>query len=353
MTNPIRTDKKKRFSVRNIDYMLHNIHTKRSGKIKLLNIGISLILYAVTVLLFGNQLKISSNYFIIIPVIAFSFSFGLKGGIASGILALPLNLVMFKLLGHPEYSPESKLIAETTGIVIGTILGYLSDYYYEIEIEINRRREAEEKLLEMVQEKEILIQEIHHRVKNNLNIVKSLIQLQLNRSTNKEFKKEGEKLIQRIYSISRVHEQLYKGSNMSSPSLSKYIPTLVNDILSGIDEGRLQISYDIKIPKTEITLEQATSLGLILNEVITNAIKHSLSLVESPEMEILIRKKTKGIIIELINNAPTFIPKTDNYDGLGLKLIKTLCNQLGADYEYIPSRGTTFRLTLPYRSGRQ
>jgi len=342
-----KTRLRKRLSIHHLDSFLYMLHTSRSGYKKLIAAGSSLAIYCIIILLFGNQLQISSNYFIIIPMISLSFLFGLKGGIIAGISALPLNLLMFRLLGHPDYSPESKLIAEVTGITIGTILGYLSDYFYEIEIEIERRREAEEKLLNMVQEKEILIQEIHHRVKNNLNIVKSLIQLQINRSKNDEFIAEADKLIQRIYSISRVHEQLYKANNAATPALDEYIPSLVNDILSGLDEGRLQVTYNVKIPNTEISLEQATSLGLILNEVLTNAIKYSLSLVESPKLDVIIRRKSEIAVIELINNAPTFIPGPDDQSGLGLKLINTLCEQLNAKYEYIPSKGTTFRLKLP------
>ncbi|MBI9106356.1 MAG: sensor histidine kinase [Spirochaetales bacterium] len=347
------SQRKFRFSVRKIDKFLHNLHTNRSRFNKLITIGISFLTYALIILLFGNHLKVSSNYFIIIPLIAVSFSFGFKGGIPAGVFSLPLNLLMFQLLGHPEYAPQSKLIAEISGIVFGTILGYLSDYYYEIEVEIERRRIAEEKLQQLINEKEILIQEIHHRVKNNLNIVKSLIQLQLNRSNNKEFIEEAEKLIRRIFSISKVHEQLYKGDRLTSQSLGKYIPTLIKDILAGLDEGRLAVKYIIEIPETEITLEQATSLGLIINEVLTNAIKYSLSLVESPELEVVLRKEPRITIIELINNAPTFIPGPEECNGLGLKLIKTLCDQLNAYYEYLPSRGTTFRLILPEVSYRQ
>lgn len=335
-----------RFIVLHLDRFLRNLHTSRSSFNKLLMIGISLIIYSLVIMLFGNRLKISANYFIIIPLIAVSFSCGFKGGILMGILALPMNLLMFRLLGHPEYAPESKLIAEITGITIGTILGYLSDYYYEIEVEIERRRTAERKLRQSVNEKEILIHEVHHRVKNNLNIVKSLIQLQINRSIDQNFIGEAEKLIRRIYSISRVHEQLYKGNKIATPSLSEYLPQLVEDILSGIGEGRLLVDYRIDVPLTELSIEQATSLGLIVNEVLTNAVKYSLPLVEIPKLEIVLRIEGQETIIELKNNAPTFLPGRDEYNGLGLKLIKTLCDQLGAKYEYLPGNGTTFRLSL-------
>ena len=335
------------FSIGIIDKFLHNLHTSRSGFKKLVTIAGSLLIYAAVILIFGNFLKVSSNYFIIIPLIAFSFSFGFIGGILSGLFALPLNLLMFYLLGHSEYSPESKLIAELTGIIIGTCLGYLSDYYNEIEVEIERRRIAEERLQQSLVEKDILFHEIHHRVKNNLNIIKSLIQLQINRSENQEFINEAEKLIRRIFSIATVHEKLHRDRRIAKPVLNEYVPSLVADILSGIDDGNLAVSYRVDIPETLIDIEQATSLGLIINEVLTNAVKYSLSLVESPELEVILKSESGKIVIELVNNAPTFLPGKDDYNGLGLRLINTLCKQLDAEYAYLPGNGTTFRLVLP------
>ena len=336
------------FSVRNIDRFLHNLHTNRSGVNKLISICGSLLVYAAVILLFGRKLGVSSNYFIIIPLIAVSFSFGFKGGIVAGIFALPLNLLMFRITGSPENAPESKLIAEFSGIIIGSIVGYLSDYYYKIEIEIEKRKVIESCLHQTVQEKEILIHEIHHRVKNNLNLVKSLIQLQINRSNDKAFTDEAEKLINRIYSIARVHEHLYRGNKVSLSPLKEYIPLLIDDILAGIEAGTLEVEYRINIPDIEVDIEQATSLGLILNEVLTNAIKYSFSLVENPKLIIVLRTKFDKTIIELINNAPTFVPGNEEYQGLGLKLIKSLCGQLDAEYEWVPGNGTTFRLSLPF-----
>ena len=337
----------RRPAIQALDKILQGMHLRHSALKKLLMMVVSIAVYVAVILIFGNKLKISSNYFIIIPLISACVSFGFLGGVIGGVLALPLNLLMFHLLGQPDYSPESKLIAEFSGIIIGATIGYLNDYYFEIEEEIKRRRIAEEKLLQLVDEKEILIHEVHHRVKNNLNIVKSLIQLQMNRSSDQGFKDEAENLIRRIYSISRVHEQLYKGHKSMTPSLSEYVPSLVNEILAGIDKGEIELEYDLNIPEIRVTIEQATSLGLILNEVLTNAVKYSFSLVESPELQVILRTKADKTIIELINNAPTFIPDGDDYDGLGLKLIKTLCGQLDADYEYVPGNGTTFRLILP------
>ena len=344
---------KSRFSISGIDNLLHYLHTNKSGFSRLIITAGSLFIYAAVVLVFGNSLQVSSNYFIIIPLISISFAFGLPGGIISGLLGLPLNLFMFYLLGHPEYSPESKLIAEVSGIVIGACLGYLSDYYNEIEVEIERRREAEEQLKQSIRDKEILLHEIHHRVKNSLNIVKSLIQLQINRSRNPKFIAEAEKLIRRIYAIASVHEKLYKGSDVTGPVLNEYIPSLVDNILAGIDEGSLAVEYHIDVEELKLDIEEATSLGLIINEVLTNAIKYSFSLVNSPKLMVVLRLDSDHVVLELINNAPTFIPGDDDYDGLGMRLIQTLSKQLDAEYAYIPGSGTTFRLTLPGLSARQ
>ena len=340
-------DIRKRYSVKWFDRFLHNLHTSRKGVKKFLTVSISLAVYAAVILVFGNFLKVSSNYFILFPLVAVSFSFGLPGGVIGGIFSLPLNLLIFILIGHPEYSPESKIIAEITGIIIGTIMGYLSDYFFFIEIEVERRRIAEEMLQKSVKEKEILIQEIHHRVKNNLNLVKSLIQLQVSRSENQIFINESKKLISRIFSISRVHEQLYRGDKMIEPAINEYLPPLIEDILAGLDHHDIALNFDMNIPEIRLSIEQATSLGLILNEVLTNAIKYSFPLVESPTLDVMMKTKADKTIIELSNNAPTFIPEAEDGRGLGLKLIKTLCEQIEADYEWIPGNGTTFRLTLP------
>lgn len=336
-----------RISFKPLDKFLHNLHTNRSGYNKLLTIGSCLIVYFLIIFVFGNYLKVSSNYFIILPLIAFAFSFGLPGGVVAGIAALPVNLLMFNIIGHPEYSPDSKLIAEFSGLIIGAVLGYLSDYYFDIENEIEKRRQAEELLNQSLAEKEVLIQEIHHRVKNNLNLVKSLIQLQINRSDNEVFRKESEKLINRIFAISRVHEQLYRGNKVIEPSLREYLPPLIEDVVAGLNSSNIAVSYDINIPDIHLSIEQAASLGLILNEVLTNAIKYSFPLVENPELIVRLYTSADKTIIELQNNAPTYIPEENENSGLGLKLIKTLCLQINSEYQWVPGNGTTFRLILP------
>jgi two-component sensor histidine kinase len=279
--------------------------------------------------------------------VAAAFSFGFKGGLTAGILALPVNLLLFTLIGHPEYSPASKIIAQAAGIAVGSVLGYLGNYYHALEMEVERRREVEKELVKTLEEKEILLHEIHHRIKNNLNIINSLVQLQLNRSNNAEFIEEGEKLMNRLHSISLVHNQLYDQCEPACTYLVDYLPALVDNVVHGLDEGRIRILYQMDAPGQTIDADQAAPLGLIINEVITNAIKHGLSQVESPEVLVALKEEGSLVVIEISDNAPPFVPGNREYQGLGIKLISTLSRQLGGSYEYLSRGGTLFRLTFP------
>ena len=299
------------------------------------------------ILAWGTDLEISGNYFVILPLVAAAFSFGFKGGVIGGFLALPLNLLLFHIIGHPEYSPASKFIAESSGIVVGSVLGYLGNYYHALEMEVERRRMAEKELVKTLEEKELLLHEIHHRIKNNLNIINSLVQLQLNRSDNEEFIEEGEKLMNRLHSISLVHNQLYHQGEPACTYLVDYLPALVDNVVHGLDEGSIRILYQMDAPGKTINADQAAPLGLIINEVITNAIKHGLSRVSSPEILITRKEEDSSIIIEISDNASPFIPGNREYAGLGIKLISTLTRQLGGTYEYLNRGGTVFRLSFP------
>jgi hypothetical protein len=104
------------------------------------------LIYAAILFIFGDSLAVSSNYFVIIPLTAAALGFGHWGGLAAGLLALPLNLLLFRALGHPEFSPASKLIAEFSGVAVGLVFGFLADYFREIEREIKKRMATEEAL---------------------------------------------------------------------------------------------------------------------------------------------------------------------------------------------------------------
>jgi len=340
--------------------------------------GISLAsaigLYAAVILLFGERLAISSNYLVLIPLIAAALSYSLPGGVIAGTLGLPANLLLFALIGHPEYAPASKPMAEFSGIFVGTALGYLSDYFAKLEAEIERRIATEGSLREALDEKELLLQELHHRVKNNLNVIKSLVQLQKNRSDNADFLDAADELLGRIFSIALVHEQLYGSAELLAVKPGAYLEMLANSAIGNGAAGAGR-PYEARNAMVEIAIspeaegrllsaDVATSLGLIVNEIMTNAAKHafkglegnrmSLELtIEGPQYHLSIEDNGRGFSIAQRADLPAGSEKS--VDGLGLKITKALAAQLGGSCSFGPALrlgaegrpGSRFELRFP------
>ncbi|MDC7221754.1 MAG: histidine kinase dimerization/phosphoacceptor domain -containing protein [Spirochaetales bacterium] len=310
---------------------------------------LSYLLYATSFLLLTPFLKISVNYLIIIPILTVAFCFGQMGGLISGFLGLPLNLILFYLKGYPECAPASLPMAEISGIVVGTGLGSAGSYLKKTSQELAMRLKREEELKTALDEKEVLYKELNHRVKNNLNIIKSLIQMQVYRTESEDFKTEGSKLINRILSISLVHEQLYRGHIGDKLNLKDYLVTLIRQILESHSDDKINLLTSDWNDPHPVATEQAIQVGLIINEVVTNSIKYAFpeANILTPEIHLDFKTKEDFIEITLSDNGRGKDEKAGK-NGLGMTLIKTLTKQLGGNYSYVkPVRGTKFILTFP------
>jgi two-component sensor histidine kinase len=308
-------------------------------------------LYSLAFLLFLPHLKISVNYFIIPPIIASAFCFGFPGGIISGSTGLPFNLLLLYFARSLNCAPESLLIAQISGMIVGTGLGLTGSYINRSTKELARRKKREEELKIALEEKDTLYKELNHRVKNNLNIVKSLIQMQVYRSDNEDFIGEGNKLISRILSISLIHEQLYTGQISDTLNLKDYLVRLIKEILSSHSEKQIVLNHSTSssYPSLIVPTKQAISVGLIINEVITNCIKYAFNPADeiSPEITLTLESKEEALRIKIWDNGSSF-KNQETHEGLGMILIKTLTNQLNGKCSYIPlTRGTDFSLVFP------
>ncbi|MBN1520200.1 MAG: sensor histidine kinase [Spirochaetales bacterium] len=312
--------------------------------------------YAAAMLILGPYLAVSANYIIIIPVIVSAIAYGFTGGLIAGAMGLPANLLMFAILGHPEFSPASKPIAELSGIVIGSALGYLSDFYRRLETERVLRKEIEEELRRALRDKEALFRELHHRVKNNLNLVKSLIGLQSRRSSNSEFKRAAADLAGRIMSLSLVHEQLYKKAELSAVAIDDYLAQLIRLVSDGMADPNTQATMSTKLPKLELTMDMAIPLGLILNEALTNAFKHGGRNRPTLAVDVRFAHDDGLYTLEVEDDGPGMSP-ADPLDipqgvGLGMTLIELLTDQLAGQSQYRRKGDRTlFSLSFPGKSG--
>jgi PAS domain S-box-containing protein len=151
------------------------------------------------------------------------------------------------------------------------------------------RREAEQRLQGSLAEKHALLQEVHHRVKNNLQVITSLLSLQADRIRNPEVSAVIEDTENRIRAIAALHESLYKSRDLASIEFSSYVERLVRDLAHffGIDENRLRIALHAEPLRVDIG--QAIPLGLIVNELVTNTFKHAFPTGQAGSVEIHVK----------------------------------------------------------------
>ena len=214
--------------------------------------------------------------------------------------------------------------------------------------DVTDRKITEQKLQKSIKEKEMLLKEIHHRVKNNLMIISSLLNLQSG-----YIKDENSKLIfmesqNRARSMALIHERLYQSTDLKNIDFGEYIQTLANDLYNTYVMDQNLIKMNIETDKLNLDIDTSIPLGLILNELVTNSLKHAFSPGEKGTINITFKRQDNKYILEVKDNGKG-LPKNMEYNtagSLGLSLITNLSEQIDADLEYIGKSGTLFRVSF-------
>lgn len=343
------------------DQALVRFQERIFGRYRYLTVLTCVGLYLLLSFTLHGRLGVSTNFFVVLPVIVAAASFGWKAGLAFGMLGLPANLAIYAILGHPEFAPESKLMAELAGIMVGGFVGYLSDFYRKLNVERRVRREIEDELRSALRDRETLFREVHHRVKNNLNLIKSLIGIQARRSPDPAFRQAALDLQSRVMSISLIHEQLYRTSELSSVSMNHYLAQLAKHAVDAASDPERPPMVRLDCPPELVSMDTAVPLGLAANEAITNAIKHGR---KAGSLSIAISLERRGALWELAivddGDDPEVFVEMDTRseaasgagDGrMGLTLIGVLAGQLGGWASYRRDGGQT-RFTLSFPAER-
>jgi PAS domain S-box-containing protein len=224
----------------------------------------------------------------------------------------------------------------------------IGDYTHWIIIgrDISDYKKHEQELLESLKEKETLLAEIHHRVKNNLAIVSSLMQLQALSTDNADLRTKLFESVLRIKSMANIHEQLYKSHSFSKLQLSKNIRELIDTIVETMaPEKDIQLEFDLD--STEININQGVPTSLIVNEVLTNIVKHAFNGREKGHISISLVENDHQICLQIEDDG---IGLPENFGemkkvSLGLELIDVLTQQIEGENEFVTQQGTTtFRL---------
>ncbi|MCH8927231.1 MAG: PAS domain-containing protein [Candidatus Marinimicrobia bacterium] len=203
-------------------------------------------------------------------------------------------------------------------------------------------------LKKSLEEKELLLKEIHHRVKNNLQIISSLLNLQANAIKDKNIVKNLMDMRSRVQSMSLIHENIYRSDDLSKVDVNNYVAMLTENLIQTYSEEGKSIKIRSKVGDITLDIDKAIPLGLIITELVTNAMQHAF-----------IEKKSGIIDINLseFNNTLEMII-SDNGDGLtegtginekgnlGFMLVKTLSDQLDADLDVKVSNGTKYTMSF-------
>ncbi len=215
--------------------------------------------------------------------------------------------------------------------------------------EIGERKQAENKLRNSLQEKEILLKEIYHRVKNNLLVVSSMFELQANCVEDPEIATIFQHSQDRLHSMALVHEQLYRSQNLKELDLGQYIVALIDKLSGSYDISEQGINFLLDTDTIYVNIETAHSCGLIINELAANALEHAFRDRQSGNIWLgLQRDENSQIILQVKDDGVGFPEDFDfiNADSLGLKLVRILTRQIEGEMKISTNNGTCFTITF-------
>lgn len=214
--------------------------------------------------------------------------------------------------------------------------------------DVTARRENEEQLKTALKEKEVLLAEVHHRVKNNLAIINSLLQLEIFNTENEKLKDILSESQMRIHSMALIHETLYSWGDFANISFGRYIKKLTTSLLETFPEKSQHIDINLHTEDVPLNINQAIPCALLLNELITNSFKHAFPNSQTGTVSVKLQENDQTIDLRISDNGVGFdvASALDNTNTLGLTLVKKLINQIDGDVEIDAQNGTSFHITF-------
>lgn len=202
-----------------------------------------------------------------------------------------------------------------------------------------------------LEEKEVLLQEIHHRVKNNLAVISGLIELQALNTDDPAIQRMLEESQLRVQSMAIIHEKLYQSESFVDIGFNEYIRQLVDTIISTMEVAEDQLQIDYQLMDIPVNINKAIPCALIINELVVNCIKHAFEPGQRGIIRIHMDRRGEEVTIAVSDSGKGLPPdfSVDSQQSLGMTLVQTLCQQLEASLytaRGIEERGTTFRFSF-------
>jgi len=231
------------------------------------------------------------------------------------------------------------LIDHRTGKLKG-VIEYVRD--------ITEQKKAQDALLASLKEKESLLKEIHHRVKNNMQIISSLLHLQAQHLKDPEAAEALKQCQSRIRAMALVHERLYREENLAKIDFQEYAEQLLVHLFQAFLPRSKNISFSLQIEAPPLTIEIAIPLGLITTELVTNSLKHAFSPGQTGEILVSLRKEENNLVLKVSDNGkglPEEIPEK-----FGLEIVRLLTAQLSGTFKMQSrsGKGTEAEVIFPF-----
>jgi PAS domain S-box-containing protein len=216
--------------------------------------------------------------------------------------------------------------------------------------DITARKIADESIRASLREKEVLLKEIHHRVKNNLQVVSSLLGLQSRTVADSATRKMFQESQNRVHSMALIHESLYKSENLSEIDFPKYIEQLAAHLFRSYGADPVRVKISAMIDDLRLPIDTAVPCGLIINELVSNSLKYAFPEGRSGEIRIAMREEENRCIRLKVSDNGIGLPAGVDFTStksLGLRLVHTLADQLGATIKTGSATGAFIALTFP------
>jgi two-component sensor histidine kinase len=271
-----------------------------------------------------------------------------RAGFFVGLSLNVINLIAILLAVLIDHKAEAitGLAVNIFTIVSISIIGVLTS---RTQKEIDTRTQTEFRIREALGEKEVLLKEVHHRVKNNLQIISSLLNLQSNQIADQKTRDALRESQNRVRSMALIHEKLYQSSDLAKIDFSEYVKSLAADLFRSYQRGLGKVNLIVEADEVALELDRAIPCGLILNELITNALKYAFSEGRYGTLRVELRAgPDHEIKLQVADDGVGMPPGFDyrNADSLGIKLVQSLTAQLDGQLQVEQSNGTVFQISF-------
>jgi two-component sensor histidine kinase len=221
--------------------------------------------------------------------------------------------------------------------------------------DITEHKLAGEKIKGSLLEKETMLKEIHHRVKNNMQVISSLLDLQAAKLPDEKSREIFQDSINRVSTMASIHNQLYQSEDLTWVDFGGFIRDLVGNLRQSYGRSESPVAIEVETSDMHLGIESSVPCGLIVNELVSNALKHAFPGGRDGEIDVGMRSEKDLIVLTVRDNGIGFPESIDHTEAksLGLELVNILVGQIGGKIDIQVDGGTTWTITFPVKNERK